>query len=324
MKFSIIILILLTSIIFIANFDSSFAANDSSTKDDKMAKPELRGQFGMQGHGMMMGKHHMSYMGMCGPGFAPLGGMCALDDRCGPGAYAGRICMMDGVMKQYLRPLQQKYAGISVDDIICAEGKQVLFKSSDATPICVNLHSVEKLIQRGGWQSDKPVIACTLDWNPVCGMDGMTYGNMCNLKSQHMAMKHQGECQAQENETMPTAYVEMIDGVQVVTVIAEEFKFIPSELNISSGMTKFVLVNNGVGEHEFVVYEASKQDILEKAELAEDEETIEENILFEIEEVHAGETGESEVMDLNEGSYVIGCLLPGHFDAGMKGILEIN
>ncbi|MGD2106771.1 MAG: plastocyanin/azurin family copper-binding protein [Nitrosopumilaceae archaeon] len=328
MKFLVLFFILLTLIIFVANFEPSFADDNSTSKSKTMGKPELREQSGMHGQEMMMGKHHMSYMGMCAPGFAPLDGQCVLDDRCGPGAYAGRICMMDGVMKQYLRPLQQKYAGISVDDIICVEGKQLLFKSSNATPICVNLHSVEKLIQRGGWQSDKPAIACTLDWNPVCGMDGMTYGNMCNLKSQHMAMKHQGECNVEknnkENETMSQSYSEMIDGVQVVTIKAEEFKFIPSEIHIKPGMTKFVLINNGVGEHEFVVYEASKQDILEKAELAEDEKTIEENILFEIEEVHAGETGESEVMDLNEGSYVIGCLLPGHFDAGMKGTLEIN
>ena len=33
-----------------------------------------------------------------------------------------------------------------------------------------------------------------MEYNPVCGMDGMTYGNMCGLNSQHMAMKHQGEC----------------------------------------------------------------------------------------------------------------------------------
>ncbi|MFQ5497160.1 MAG: plastocyanin/azurin family copper-binding protein [Nitrosopumilus sp.] len=127
-----------------------------------------------------------------------------------------------------------------------------------------------------------------------------------------------------QTDTTSSSYVQMIDGIQVVTITAKEFKFIPSEIHISPGMTKFVLVNNGVGEHEFVVYDVSKQDILQKAELSEDEETIEENILFEVEEIHAGETGESEVMDLNEGSYVIGCLLPGHFDAGMKGTLDIE
>jgi len=38
----------------------------------------------MDQHGMkddMMGQHHMSYMGMCAPGFASLGEMCVLDDR---------------------------------------------------------------------------------------------------------------------------------------------------------------------------------------------------------------------------------------------------
>ena len=61
-----------------------------------------------------------------------------------------------------------------------------------------------------------------------------------------------------------------------------------------------------------------------KGEIDEDEETIEQNILFEIEEVHGGESGESEVMDLTKGSYVIGCLIPGHYEAGMKGTLLIN
>jgi len=153
--------------------------------------------------------------------------------------------------------------------------------------------------------------------NMMMGSGMMMNGNMMNQQ-----MQKQNE--NKQTETILTSYVQLIDGVQVVTVNAKEFKFIPSEIHINPGMTKFVLVNNGVSEHEFVVYDASKQNILEKAELAEDEETIEENILFEIEEIHAGETGESEVMDLNKGSYVIGCLLPGHFDAGMKGTLYIE
>ncbi|MGI9566729.1 MAG: DUF4377 domain-containing protein [Nitrosopumilus sp.] len=139
--------------------------------------------------------HHLSHKGMCAPGFAPLGvnGMCVLDDRCGPGAYPGKVCMMDDVMKPYLKPLHQKYAGISVDNIICAEGKHLMFKHKDATPACINSHSVDKLKHRG-WQTEKPVMACTMEYNPVCGVDGITYGNMCGLDTQHMAMKHHGEC----------------------------------------------------------------------------------------------------------------------------------
>ena len=161
--------------------------NMSDKQDDKQM-----GQHQMMNN--MLGNHHMPFKGMCAPGFAALSEICVLDDRCGAGAYPGRVCIMDGVMKQYLRPLHQKYAGISVDNIICAEGKEVMFKQHNASPACVNSDSIEKLKHRG-WQTEKPVMACTLEWNPMCGMDGNTYGNPCNLRTEHMALKHQGECQ---------------------------------------------------------------------------------------------------------------------------------
>lgn len=159
--------------------------------------------------------------------------------------------------------------------------------------------------------------------NQVMMSSMMNNQDMMNMMGNNM-MGQQMQGQNESTQTETTSYVKMVDGVQVVTINAKEFKFTPSEININAGKTKFVLINDGVAEHELVVYEASKQDILIQAEINEDEETIEQNILFEIEEVQGGESGESEAMDLTQGSYVIGCLIPGHYEAGMKGILNID
>ena len=140
-----------------------------------------------------MGLHHVPFNGICAPGFASLGDICVLNDRCGPGAYAGKVCVMDGEILPYLRPHHQGHSGISAENIICAEGKELVFKSSDATPACVNLNSADKIINRG-WQTTKPPVACTLEYAPVCGMDDKTYGNTCALNAEHMKLKHEGEC----------------------------------------------------------------------------------------------------------------------------------
>jgi len=160
----------------------------------------------------------------------------------------------------------------------------------------------------------------------MMNMTGMNNSMMDNnmVNSGMMGMQIQGQTENKQTQTISSSYVKMIDGVQVVTVTAKEFTFTPSEIHIKAGNTKFVMVNSGVGEHEMVVYEASKKEIVDKAELAEDEATIEQNILFEIEEVHPGESGESEILNLKEGSYVIGCHIAGHYEAGMKGTLIIE
>jgi len=136
---------------------------------------------------------HIPHQNMCAPGFTPLSEICVLNDRCGPGAYAGKICVMDNKVQPYLRPLQQGNAGISAGNVICAENLELIFKHN-ASPACVKPESAKKLQMRG-WYLEKPPIACTKEYDPVCGVDGKTYGNMCTLNTEHIAMKHKGECQ---------------------------------------------------------------------------------------------------------------------------------
>jgi len=135
---SLLFTIAIFSVIFLifGSYDFTFASNVESLDLEKKGK---------------MGQHHIPFNGICAPGFTSLGDVCVLNDRCGQGVYAGKVCIVDGKVQPYLRPIHQGYAGISADNIICAEGKELVFKSHDATPACVNPDSIEKIKLRG-WQ----------------------------------------------------------------------------------------------------------------------------------------------------------------------------
>jgi plastocyanin len=45
---------------------------------------------------------------------------------------------------------------------------------------------------------DENPIACTMQWDPMCGVDGETYGNMCMLDAADVKLDYQGECMVKE------------------------------------------------------------------------------------------------------------------------------
>ena len=190
MKIGLFVVLVFSVMFTVSVMDNSaFASHGSSHHDENKSMKHTEKSM-----------HHIPYKGMCAPGFASLGNICTLDDRCGSGAYAGKVCTMDGKIKPYLKPLHQGHAGIVASDVICAEEKKLMFKHHDSTPACVNSSSVVKLEMRG-WQTEEPVIACTMQYDPVCGINNKTYGNMCTLNAEHITMKHKGECSTMQTST---------------------------------------------------------------------------------------------------------------------------
>jgi|GEM_PF-1553610 len=40
----------------------------------------------------------------------------------------------------------------------------------------------------------RPQCICTKQWEPVCGVNGRTYGNICEANCAHVAIEHEGAC----------------------------------------------------------------------------------------------------------------------------------
>lgn len=44
----------------------------------------------------------------------------------------------------------------------------------------------------------QPQCICTKQWEPVCGINGRTYGNMCEAECAHAAIAHPGPCSRED------------------------------------------------------------------------------------------------------------------------------
>jgi len=69
---------------------------------------------------------------------------------------------------------------------------------------------------------EKPV-ACTLEWAPICGVDGVTYGNSCMLNAADVKLDYSGECMVKEISVHSTIMPGMAT-VGEVLLIEVEFR----------------------------------------------------------------------------------------------------
>ena len=105
-------------------------------------------------------------------------------------------------------------------------------------------------------------------------------------------------------------------------VMLDEMRFTPSVVNVKKGdVIKFVHSNPGVIMHEFVL--GTPDSLTEHAEMMKKFPGMEHSEPY-MTHVAPGKKGEVIWQFSEEGEFSFGCLIPGHFDAGMKGSVIVE
>jgi uncharacterized cupredoxin-like copper-binding protein len=104
--------------------------------------------------------------------------------------------------------------------------------------------------------------------------------------------------------------------------MSDEMRFTPSEIKVNRGDTvRFVIKNDGQLPHEMVL--GTMDELLEHAELMKKFPGMEHSEPY-MAHVAVGGTEEMGWQFTRAGEFFYGCLVPGHFDAGMKGKIIVQ
>ncbi|MCU0898682.1 MAG: cupredoxin family protein [Burkholderiales bacterium] len=104
--------------------------------------------------------------------------------------------------------------------------------------------------------------------------------------------------------------------------MSDRMRFTPAELTVRQGETvRFVVRNSGKVMHEMVL--GTRQDLAEHAELMKKYPNMEHEEDYMV-HVAPGKTGEIVWQFTKAGEFHFGCLVPGHFEAGMVGQIRVR
>lgn len=104
--------------------------------------------------------------------------------------------------------------------------------------------------------------------------------------------------------------------------MSDAMRFTPAELTLERGETvKFVVRNSGKTLHEMVL--GTRQELAAHAELMRKYPDMEHDEPF-MTHVAPGKTGEIVWQFTRSGEFYYGCLVPGHFEAGMVGKVTVK
>jgi uncharacterized cupredoxin-like copper-binding protein len=104
--------------------------------------------------------------------------------------------------------------------------------------------------------------------------------------------------------------------------MSDKMRFAPADLSFKSGETaKFLIRNNGKVMHEMVL--GSMKELKAHAEMMKKHPTMEHQEPY-MAHVASGKTETMVWQFTKPGEFHFGCLVPGHFEAGMVGKITVN
>lgn len=102
----------------------------------------------------------------------------------------------------------------------------------------------------------------------------------------------------------------------------DQMRFIPGELTVRRGeIVRFVPVNKGQVMHEMVL--GTMEELKKHAEMMKKHPGMEHDELH-MAHVAPGKSGEMGWQFTKAGEFYYGCLIPGHFEAGMIGKVSVR
>ena len=104
--------------------------------------------------------------------------------------------------------------------------------------------------------------------------------------------------------------------------MADSMRFRPDEITVKRGETvKFVVTNSGKTMHEMVI--GTETELKKHAELMRKHPNMEHDEPY-MAHVKPGAKEEITWTFTKAGTFMYGCLIPGHFEAGMKGAIRVT
>ena len=101
----------------------------------------------------------------------------------------------------------------------------------------------------------------------------------------------------------------------------DNMRFSPSSMEVKAGDTvKFVVRNSGKVMHEMVI--GTEQELQKHAEMMKKHPGMEHDEPY-MAHVEPGRTHQLAWTFTKPGKFMYGCLIPGHWEAGMKGVITV-